>query len=202
MALLDEQITAAQLTLQQLSLRRQLKQVRDQRREANEQHRQFVQHCEERMVQAAKRCQVIIHGMRNLSDYFTVVKALYPSNPGDYVLCKHAQLLMCVRSQHILENYNLLAEHQYGTIIEALEEIVQDLRMDVRELHNEREEKVYLLQEQNVVLAISRIKLYYQVKKKDASHEKNTHPQTSLIQQLVKRKANERLLTACIKHVS
>jgi flagellar biosynthesis chaperone FliJ len=197
MVLLDEQITTAQLTLQQLSLKRQLKQVRDQRREANEQHRQLAQNSEDRMARAAKRGQVMIHGMRNLSDYFTVVKALYPSNPGHYVLRNHAQLLMCIRSQHILENYNRLTEHQYGTFIEVLEETVQDLRMDVQELHNEREEKAYLLHEQTVILATSRIKCYYQEKNNDARDGKNVH-QTSLIQQLVKRKANERLLTTCI----
>jgi hypothetical protein len=134
--LLDEQITTAQLALQQLSLRRQLRQVRDQRREANEQHRQLTQNCEERMAQAAKRYRLMIHGMRSLSDYDRVVAALYPCNPGGYVLRKHAQLLMCIRSQHIVENYNRLAEHQYGMIIEGLEETVQDLRMEVRELQH------------------------------------------------------------------
>ena len=188
--LLDEQITTAQLALQQLSLRRQLRQVRDQRREANEQHRQLAQNCEERMAQAAKRYRLMIHGMRSLSDYDRVVAALYPCNPGGYVLRKHAQLLMCIRSQHIVENYNRLAEHQYGMIIEGLEETVQDLRMEVRELRHRREEEAYHLQEQKVVLAISRIKSYYQEKKDDTSNGKKNVHQPSLIQLLVLRKAN------------
>ena len=188
--LLDEQITTAQLALQQLSLRRQLRQVRDQRREANEQHRQLAQNCEERMAQAAKRYRLMIHRMRNLSDYASVVAALYPCNPGGYVLRKHAQLLMCIRSQHIVENYNRLAEHQYGMIIEGLEETVQDLRMEVRELRHRREEEAYHLQEQKVVLAISRIKSYYQEKKDDTSNGKKNVHQPSLIQLLVLRKAN------------
>jgi hypothetical protein len=191
---LDELIITAQLTLQQLSLQRQLKQVRDQRRDANERHEKFARHCEERMAEVTKRCRAMIHGMRYSSDYFSVVGALYPCNPGGYVLRKHAQLLMCVRSQHILENYNSLTEHQYGTIIGILEETVQDLRMEVRELRNLREEKAYLLQETMVVLVISRVKLYYQEKKNDTSNGKNVG-QRSLMQQLVSRKANERLLT-------
>jgi hypothetical protein len=200
MALLDEQITMAQLTLQQLSLQRQLRQVRDQRREANEQHRLLTQNYEDRMDQAAKRCLVMIHGMRNLSDYgmrnlndyFSVVGALYPSNPGGYVLRKHAQLLMCIRSQHILENYNLLAEHQNGMIIGFLEESVQDLLMEVREVQNRLEEEAYLLQEQKVVLAISRIKSYYQEKKNDTSNGNNAL-KASLFQRLVSRKASAQL---------
>ena len=192
--LLDEQVATAQLTLQHLSLQRQLRQVRDQRREANEQHRQLAQNCEERMAQAAKRSRLMIHGMRSLSDYASVVAALYPCNPGGYVLRKHAQLLMCIRSQHIVENYNRLAEHQYGMIIEGLEETVQDLRMEVRELRHRREEEAYHLQEQKMAWAISRIKSYYQEKKSDKSNGKNIHQTTSLIQQLVLRKANARLL--------
>ena len=195
---LDEQIITAQLTLQQLSLQRQLKQVRDQRRAANEQHRKYAQHCEERMAQAARRCRVMIHGMRNLSEYFSVVRAFYPSNPGGYVLRKHAKLLMCIRSQHILEKYNLLAEHQYGMIIEDLEETVQDLRMEVREVRHRREQEAYLLQEQKMVLAISRIKSYYQEKKNDTRNGKNVHQTPALFQQLVSRKANTQLLT-CIQ---
>ena len=191
---LDEQIITAQLTLQQLSLQRQLKQVRDQRREANEQHQKYAQHCEERMAQAARRCRVMIHGMRNLSEYFSVVRAFYPSNPGGYVLRKHAKLLMCIRSQHIVENYNRLVEHQYGMIIEVLEETVQDLRMEVRELRNRLEEEAYHLQEQKMAWAISRIKSYYQEKKDDTSNGKKNVHQPSLIQQLVSRKANTRRL--------
>jgi flagellar biosynthesis chaperone FliJ len=190
----------AQLTLQQLSLQRQLKQIRDQRREANEQYRQLAQYSEGRMAKAAKRCRVLLHGMCNLSAYLSVVGALYPCNPGGYVLRKHARLLMYVRSQRILENYNRLKEHHYGTIIGVLEETVQDLRMEVQELRNRREETVYLLQEQVVVLAISRIKSYYQEKKNDTSNVKNVR-QRSLLEQVVSRKANERLLTTCIEQV-
>ena len=198
---LDELVITAQLTLQQLSLQRQLKQVRDQRRDANERHEKFARHCEERMAEVTKRCRAMIHGMRYSSDYFSVVGALYPCNPGGYVLRKHAQLLMCVRSQHILENYNSLIEHQYGTIIGILEETVQDLRMEVQELRNRREETVYILQEQVVVLTISRIKAYYQEKKNDMSNGKNVR-QRSLLEQVVSRKANERLLTTCIEQAS
>ena len=201
MALLEEQITTAQLTLQQLSLQRRLRQVRDHRRKVNEQHRQIIEHYGGRMAQAAKRYRATIHDMRNLNDYFSVVEALYSCNPGDYVLRKHAQLLMCIRSQHILENYNLLAEHQNGMIIGFLEETVQDLLMEVREVQNRLEEEAYLLQEQKVVLAISRIKSYYKEKKNDTSNRNNAH-QTSLIQQLVARKAKERLLAACIQEAS
>ena len=195
---LDEQIITAQMTLQTLSLQRQLKQVRHQRREANEQHRQVAQHCEARMAQAEARCRLIIHGMRSLSDYVSVVGALYPSNPGGYVLRKHAQLLMCIRSQHILEKYNRLTEHQNRTIIGGLEETVQDLLLDVRELRNQREEDAHLLQEQMVVLATSMIKSYYQEEKNAMRSNGNNACPTSLIQRLVSRKANERFLTTCI----
>ena len=199
---LDEQITTAQLTLQTLSLQRQLKQVRHQRREANEQHRQVAQHCEARMAQAEARCRLIIHGMRSLSDYVSVVGALYPSNPGGYVLRKHAQLLMCIRSQHILEKYNHLTENQYETMIGGLEETVEDLWIDVQELRDQREEDAYLLQEIMVVSVISRIKSYYQEKKNcKRSNGKNPCP-TPLIQRLVSRKANERLLKTCIWQAS
>jgi hypothetical protein len=198
MVLLDEQIITAQLTLQQLSLQRQLKQVRHQRREANEQHRQVAQHCEARMAQAEARCRLIIHGMRSLSDYVSVVGACYQSNPGGYVLRKHAQLLMCIRSQHILEKYNRLTEHQNRTIIGGLEETVQDLLLDVRELRNQREEDAHLLQEQMVVLATSIIKLYYQEEKNCTRSNGKNAWHTSLIQRMVSRKANERLLTTCI----
>jgi hypothetical protein len=200
MALLDEQITTAQLTLHRLSLQRRLRQVRHQRRETNEQHQQLVQHHEDRMAKASKRYRVTIHGMRNLSDYFSVVETLYPCNPGSYILRKHAQLLMCIRSQHILENCNRLAEHQNRMAIGVLEEIVEDLRMEVREVRTRKKEKAYLLQELKVVLAISRVKSYYQEKKKknDTGNGKNAH-QTSVLQQLVSRKANERLLTSCIQ---
>jgi len=136
----------------------------------------------------------MIHGMRYLSDYVTVVGALYPCNPGGYVLRKHAQLLMCVRSQHILENYNRLTEHQYGTTIEILEDTVQDLRMEVRELRNLGEEKAYHLEKNMLVFGISRVKSYYQEKKNDTRNGKNVG-QRSLLQQLVSRKPIERLLT-------
>jgi len=191
---LDELVITAQLTLQQLSLQRQLKQVRDQRRDANERHEKFARHCEERMAEVTKRCRAMIHGMRYLSDYVTVVGALYPCNPGGYVLRKHAQLLMCVRSQHILENYNRLTEHQYGTTIEILEDTVQDLRMEVRELRNLGEEKAYHLEKNMLVFGISRVKSYYQEKKNDTRNGKNVG-QRSLLQQLVSRKPIERLLT-------
>jgi hypothetical protein len=84
--------------------------------------------------------------------------------------------------------------------IGVLEEIVEDLRMEVREVRTRKKEKAYLLQELKVVLAISRVKSYYQEKKKknDTGNGKNAH-QTSVLQQLVSRKANERLLTSCIQ---
>ena len=72
--------------------------------------------------------------------------------------------------------------------------------MEVQELRNRRDETVYLLQEQVVVLAISRIKSYYQEKKNDTSNVKNVR-QRSLLEQVVSRKANERLLTTCIEQV-
>ena len=193
---LQEQIINAEQTLQKLSLQRQLEEIRDERREANEHHQDLVDHCAQRMAEVTQRCRSILNELYHLSDYMPIVADHYTASPGSYVLRKHSQLLMIIRSNHILDNYHRLAMQYHENTVEVLEETIQDLRQDLRELKNRREEQTYLIQEQTVMLVTSRITLYYDEKNK-ANHGEANAKQSSFLQKLVSRKASQRLLIVC-----
>ena len=193
---LQEQIVNAEQTLQKLSLQRQLAEIREERREANDYHQDLVNHCAHQMSEATHRCRSILQELYQLSDYMSIVADQYTASPGNYVLRKHSQLLMIIRSNHILDNYHRLAMQHHEKIVEDLEDTIQDLRQDLRELKNQREEQTYLIQEQTVMLMTSRIMLYYDEKNK-ANHGEANARQSSVLQKLVSRKASQRLLIVC-----
>ena len=193
---LHDQIVNAELTLKQLSLQRQLQEIRDERREANERHKGLADHYAQRMTEASKRCHTILNDLYKLSDYMSVSAEYYNDNPGNYVLSKHSQLLMFIRSNHILDNYHRHTVTMYEKIAEGLEETIQELRQEVRELKNQREDQAYLIQEQTVILVTARITSYYDEKNKAACHGESISRPSSLLQKLISKKANQRLLNA------
>jgi hypothetical protein len=193
---IHEQIVNAEQTLKQLSLQRQLQEIREERREANQRHRGLVDHYMQRMTESSQRCHAILSDMYKLSDYMSVVADYYNVNPGSYVLRKHSQLLMFIRSNHILDNYHQLTVKVYEKIVEGLEETKHDLLQDIRELKNQRDDQAYLIQEQAVMLVTSRITSYYDAKNKSNHGEQTISRHTSVLQKLISKKANQRLLHA------
>jgi hypothetical protein len=105
---LDAQIVTGELTLRRLSLERQLKEVRSERKAAHKQSRKLVTYYEERIAVANRRYQSTTNGSSNLNEYIYAAREQYDLYPGEYIVRKHAQLLIVGRSQQLLESYATL----------------------------------------------------------------------------------------------
>jgi hypothetical protein len=197
---LDEQIATGELTLRRLSLKRQLAEVRSQRKDAKEQHHKLVTYYHDRSIVDKRRYQSTINISSSLNAYINAAKGKYDVNPGRYVVRKHAQLLKIERSQELLESYAAIAQEQYEAIIQDLRETCQDMRLALHEEKCQMGATQYQIHEQMVAMVTAKVKAYYKsqrvnsttTSKSAGAKQQRPYTPPTLIERLVTKKASER----------
>ena len=184
--MIELHINNARMSLKCLTLQRELKEVRTQRAATNGEHFKFVRHYNTRIADASKRLGVAVHGT-NLKPHIDAAEKQYIDFPPKYIIRKYAELVKVARAQEVLETYTRLLQQQNREMIEELHVFRHEMLSELKEKRDQREEQAYLIQEQRVHLLTEKVRSYY------AEKNKTVVNQTSILQQIVLRKANQRL---------
>mmetsp|Transcript_1427 Transcript_1427/g.2119 ORF Transcript_1427/g.2119 Transcript_1427/m.2119 type:complete len:234 (-) Transcript_1427:332-1033(-) len=136
----------ATITLECISLRRELQRTKEKRKSNRRVHEKVKKHYESMLSSEGFYIDRIMQGRKLLNKYVEAVKSLYQMMPAPYILRKHAELIQSVRNQELLETYIRLKEQHSDELIQY----VQRKRMNLIKGLFIQEDRVDIIKEEIV----------------------------------------------------
>lgn len=205
---LNQIIATAETTRRLLAVKRQLAETRAQRMAAArdfetntllpQQHRQEVAKLRfHRLVQINVRASTISDHPSNI--FVAAVQQqqhLNTKKHGRYIVRTVARLIRVQRLHHVMVTHILpLIMEQNHRLVGVLHEYKQDVQVEVQTLREEQQERAHQIQQHMISIMTRRLSRYYKEKSNiSGSTTPTKNNQRSLLQQLVVRKAKNRLV--------